>query len=177
MDEALTERVAWRRKSLDRQYLGRLFVLPDRLRLVGREPSLGIEMALSIPFSKVRLVRAARRRAERVLGETGVVLDLADSEPIFLRDLDPGGDPDSLCRALAAAVSASSRGSCQRSTMKEDAAMKVEDVMTKTVHTVTPEASLKEVAALLAVLRISGLPVVAVTGAVFIVASMDAIHY
>jgi len=104
MDELLAERVAWRRKSFDRQYMGRLFLLPDRLRLVGREPWLGIEMALSIPFSKVRRVRTAARSAERVLGEGGVVLVLDESEPVFLRELDPGGDPRSLARAIEVAV-------------------------------------------------------------------------
>jgi len=42
--------------------------------------------------------------------------------------------------------------------------MKVSDVMTRPVRTVTPETSLKDVAAILAEHRISGLPVVDATG-------------
>jgi CBS domain-containing protein len=42
--------------------------------------------------------------------------------------------------------------------------MKVSDVMTRRVHTVPPEASLKDVAAILAEHRISGLPVVDASG-------------
>jgi hypothetical protein len=104
MEELLAGRVAWRRKSLRQQYVGRLLVLPDRLRLVGREPAFGIDVALSIPFGQITGVREATR-SERVLGDTGVVLELAGSEPVVLRELGSAAGPRSLARELSVLVS------------------------------------------------------------------------
>jgi hypothetical protein len=103
MSEATVERIAWRRRSLGQQYVGRLLVLPDRLRLVGRETSSGIDVTLSIPFGEIDSVRRADRAAERVLGEAGVVVELAGSDPIFLRELGSRGSR-SLARLLASVV-------------------------------------------------------------------------
>src|SRR5580765_3776523 len=55
--------------------------------------------------------------------------------------------------------------------------MRVQDVMTKTVHTVTPETPLKRVAAVLAALGISGLPVLDADGAVVGIVSEADILY
>jgi hypothetical protein len=103
MSETTAERVAWRRRSLGQQYVGRLLVLPDRLRLVGRETSSGLDVTLSIPFGEIDGVRRADRAAERVLGEAGLVVELAGSDPIFLRELGSRGSR-SLARLLATVV-------------------------------------------------------------------------
>jgi len=101
MNELLAERVAWRRKSQGHQYVGLLLALPDRLRLVGREPTFGIDVALSIPFTEIESVRPATRATEKVLGEPGVTLELAGSEPIFLRELGSRREPRRLAETLS----------------------------------------------------------------------------
>jgi len=104
MTEMTAERIAWRRRSLRQQYVGRLLVLPDRLRFVGRDSASGIDVALSIPFAEIGAVRSSERADERVLGEAGVVVELAGSEPIFLRELGSPRGSRRLARRLAAVV-------------------------------------------------------------------------
>src|SRR5689334_18048248 len=87
MNEVLANHVAWRRKNIRHQYVGRLEAMFDRIRLIGRAPEFGIDVALSIPFEQITAVRHARGAAEAVLGARGLVLELASAEPIFLRDL------------------------------------------------------------------------------------------
>jgi hypothetical protein len=104
MDEQLVDRIAWRRRSRRQQYLGRLLLLPDRLRLVGRDAEWGIDVALSIPFGEIEAVRAAASATESVLGEAGIVVELAGSEPIFLRELGSRGEPRRLATRLSSVV-------------------------------------------------------------------------
>jgi hypothetical protein len=105
-DGELAERIAWRRRSAQHQYVGRLQALSDRLRLVGREPESGIDVALSIPFREIETIRASGRAAERVFGEPGIVVELVESEPIFLRELGSPRAPGLLARELVRAVAA-----------------------------------------------------------------------
>jgi hypothetical protein len=106
MNEVLAEHVAWRRKNIRHQYVGRLEAMSDRIRLIGRAPELGIDVALSIPFEQVTSVRDARVAGEAVLGARGIVLELARAEPIFLRELVDGIAPSRLLRSLEQALAA-----------------------------------------------------------------------
>src|SRR5438874_5123286 len=106
MNDVPAGRVAWRRGSLRQQYVGRLFLLPDRLRLVGRESTSGIDVALSIPFAEIESVRPATHAVEKVLGEPGVILELAgSSEPILLCELGAWRMPRRLAEAFSSAAS------------------------------------------------------------------------
>ncbi len=90
MNEVLTSYVAWRRRNIRHQYVGQLEAMVDRIRLIGRAPEFGIDVALSIPLDQITRVRSARGTGEAVLGERGIVLELARAEPIFLRELGDG---------------------------------------------------------------------------------------
>lgn len=95
------EQIAWRRAGGSRERLGSLLVGETTLRLGGRDPESGLEVALSIPLAEIEDVRLSRAGAETVRGEDAVVLDLAGSRAICLRELGAAGQ-DRLARRLRA---------------------------------------------------------------------------
>lgn len=98
------ERIARRRRrTIPHHYLGALTASADQVRLSGRDPAMGIEVSLSIPLSEIRSVRTSASASENVRGAGAVVLELAGSEAMCLREVG-GGSPDSLARTLAALV-------------------------------------------------------------------------
>ena len=86
----LADRVAWRRRSVARHYVGTLSSGAGGLRFVGREPSSGMEVSLSIPYGEIGEVRISGSDGERLVGEDSVVLEFVDSEPILLREIGLG---------------------------------------------------------------------------------------
>src|SRR3954465_7709936 len=103
----LSARVAWRRQSVQHQYVGRLLALPDRLRLVGHDPSFGFDVALSVPFAEIERISPALHAWGGVLGELGLRIEIVGASPIFLRELGSRGGPARLARRLEAAISPS----------------------------------------------------------------------
>jgi hypothetical protein len=105
MNELLAERIAWRRKGVDHHYVGVLAGRPDGLVLTGREPATGIEVVLTIPFPEIEDVHLASGDEERLVGEPAVVLELAESAPILLREIGLGQlRPKALALRLAKLV-------------------------------------------------------------------------
>jgi hypothetical protein len=90
MRESLAQRIAWRRRGVCRPYVGSLQAGDEGIRLSGRDPVSGIEVTLSIPLSEVENVRVAGPGEELLAGERCVVLELAESEAIFLREVGEG---------------------------------------------------------------------------------------
>lgn len=84
------QRVAWRRLGMSRDYVGTLWLGEDGVRLVGREPESGIELALAIPFDEIEAVRVPPAGEERLGGDESVVLDLAGSGSLVLREISGG---------------------------------------------------------------------------------------
>jgi hypothetical protein len=91
VNELIAERVAWKRRNVRHHYVGRLWGGEGLLRFVGREPGTGIEVSLSVPLQEIEHVRLAGSADESVVGGPGVVLELADTEAIYLREIVPGG--------------------------------------------------------------------------------------
>jgi hypothetical protein len=89
MSEEVTARVAWRRRHTPSHYVGTLAATDVALRLDGREPATGIELSLSIPFEEIEAVRASSGAGDLLVGEPAVVLQLAGSEPVLLREVGP----------------------------------------------------------------------------------------
>jgi hypothetical protein len=100
MNATLAEYIAWRRRNVRHQYVGRLEAVSDRIRFVGRAPELGIDVALSIPLEQIEGVRYAESSAEQVLGERGVVLELTGTEPIYVRELGQSTNPARLLHLI-----------------------------------------------------------------------------
>ena len=73
-----------------RRYVGSVSRGPEAVRLTGRDPVSGIDVALSIPIGGIEHVGVAE--PVTVDGDQYVVLDLARSEAIELRPL--GDIPD-----------------------------------------------------------------------------------
>ena len=71
----ISEPVAWRRRGMRQGYVGSLLASVDGIRLTGRQPRTGVDVALSIPLGEVDHVDVA---------DAGVVLDLAESRAIVL---------------------------------------------------------------------------------------------
>lgn len=90
-DVLISERVAWSRESARHHYVGSLWASPRGIRLGGRDPITGIEVLLSIPREEIEAVRVSTGWDERLAGERSVILELADTIPILLREL--GIDP------------------------------------------------------------------------------------
>jgi hypothetical protein len=89
-----TRRVAWRRQHATRHYVGYVTVTESSVRLGGSEETTGIDVSLSIPHAAIREVRLGSSNTELVGGESTVVLELRDDEPIYIRPL--GGGPRDL---------------------------------------------------------------------------------
>jgi len=90
MKEGFSEKVAWRRKGVRRPYVGRLEAGDGSITLSGRDPVSGVSVVLSIPLTEVDDVRVAGPRDGLLPGERYVVLDLAVSEAIYLREVGEG---------------------------------------------------------------------------------------
>jgi hypothetical protein len=90
MRETLANKIAWRRSGVRRHYIGRLDAGDEGIRLTGCDPVSGVEVALSIPLSEIEDVRVAGPGDELLAGERCVVLELAESEPIVLREVGVG---------------------------------------------------------------------------------------
>jgi hypothetical protein len=112
VNELIADRVAWRRRNVRHHYVGRLWGGEGVLRFVGREPGTGIEVSLCVPLHEIEHVGLSDSPDETVVGGPCVVLELADTEAIYLREIAPGGaSPEHLaarldrlfCRPAAAA--------------------------------------------------------------------------
>ncbi len=90
MNEVLAEKVAWRRRNVRDHYVGRLAAGGGAVRLVGREPGAGIEVALTIPFQEIDDVRLSESLDETLAGEACVVVEPVHSAPILVREVGTG---------------------------------------------------------------------------------------
>ena len=90
MNDLFTDQVAWRRRGIRRHYVGTLRAGGWGIRLTGRDPYSGIEVTLSIPLNELDDVRISESAEEMLAGERCVVLELAESEPIILREAGIG---------------------------------------------------------------------------------------
>lgn len=86
----LAEKIAWCRHGVRTYFVGALRAGDEGIRLTGRDPTSGIDVALSIPLAEVECVRVSASREELLAGEPCVVLELAESEPIFIRQVGAG---------------------------------------------------------------------------------------
>jgi hypothetical protein len=73
--------IAWRR-GRGPTYVGVASRGSDAIRLTGRDPNLGIDVALSIPTDEIDHVGIATASGD---GNPSVILELAESDPIYLR--------------------------------------------------------------------------------------------
>jgi hypothetical protein len=85
MDETNGPRIAWHRGKRGPTYFGGVSYTGDAIRLTGRDPVLGIDVALSIPVEEVEQIGIAEERSGSTNGSSVVVLRLPGSEPIYLR--------------------------------------------------------------------------------------------
>ncbi|PWU23291.1 MAG: hypothetical protein C5B48_08840 [Candidatus Rokuibacteriota bacterium] len=90
MHEDALGSVAWRRRHTRYHYVGTLAATDSGLRLEGRDPATGIELALSIPFSEIEAVLAPNGSGDVLVGEPALVLRLAGSDPVLMCETDPG---------------------------------------------------------------------------------------
>jgi hypothetical protein len=85
MSEMDSGKIAWRRGEHGPTYVGAVSHGDDTIRLTGRDPVLGIDVALSIPVAEIEYVCVSEPAAGSVESGPFVVLDLSGSEPIHLR--------------------------------------------------------------------------------------------
>jgi hypothetical protein len=98
MDETNGSRIAWHRGKRGPTYIGGVSCSGDAIRLTGRDPALGIEVALSIPIGEVEQIEIAEEASG---SKEFVLLRLSDSEPIHLRPVRGGSlDVQRLARAI-----------------------------------------------------------------------------
>jgi hypothetical protein len=90
MRETFAERIAWCRHGVRRHFVGTLRADREGIRLTGRDPASGVDVALSIPLIEVERVRVSETDDECLAGERCVVLELAGSDSIFLREVGVG---------------------------------------------------------------------------------------
>jgi hypothetical protein len=90
MENTLAEKIAWRRHGVRRHYVGTLATSSEGIRLTGSDPVSGVEVVLSIPLSEIEDVHIGGPGDELLAGERCVVLELAESEAIYLRDVGIG---------------------------------------------------------------------------------------
>jgi hypothetical protein len=104
-DTLICGKAAWRRENATHHYVGSISGSDEGLRLTGRDPATGIRVTLLIPPEEIEGVRASESWDERVVGEVCVVLELAFSTPILLREIAAGPlDPGALARRIARVV-------------------------------------------------------------------------
>jgi len=103
MNEALiAQKVAWRRESAKSHYVGELWGWVTGIRLAGRDPQTGIEVTMSIPYAQIGRIRVSNDWTERIVGERCVVLELAGSTPILVREIGLGPiDAQALAERIA----------------------------------------------------------------------------
>jgi hypothetical protein len=89
--DTLVEHIAWRRRGGRNDFVGSLRAGDDGIRLTGRDPESGLDVALSIPPSEVEYVHV-----DGANGEPFVVVELARAEPILVRRIGPGSDQSQL---------------------------------------------------------------------------------
>lgn len=87
--DTLIEKIAWRRRGVRNDFVGSLRAGYDGIRLTGRNPESGLDVALSIPPSEVKDVHVAPADGE-LAGDLFVVVELTDAEPIILRRAGAG---------------------------------------------------------------------------------------
>ena len=90
MSETGAPKIAWRRGTRGPLYVGEVSRTAETVRLTGRDPILGIDVALSIPLEGIAYVGVTTPEPVSGSGDAGgpfVVLDLPGSEPIHLRPL------------------------------------------------------------------------------------------
>jgi hypothetical protein len=83
MSETNSAKIAWRRGERGPTYVGTVSRSADTIRLTGRDPILGIDVALSIPIEEIEDV-VVEEVAGSIDGSPFVVLGLPTSEPIHL---------------------------------------------------------------------------------------------
>jgi len=107
MDDLTAQRITWRRSCVRRPYVGTLSASADGIVLTGRDSVSGFEIMLSIPLDEVEEVHVSRSADEQLGGERSVVLQLAESDPILLRELGIGSSRiHALVRRLGALTGA-----------------------------------------------------------------------
>lgn len=84
MSELDSGKIAWRRGEHGPTYVGAVSHGDDTIRLTGRDPVLGIDIALSIPVAEIDYVGVSETAAGSVDSGPFVVLDLSGSKPIHL---------------------------------------------------------------------------------------------
>jgi hypothetical protein len=101
MSETVSRKIAWRRGRLGPTYVGTVSRSADTIRLTGRDPNLGIDVALSIPVEEIEHVTFEEAAVGSIDGGSFVVLDLSGSEPIHLRPVGGSSlDVHLLARAM-----------------------------------------------------------------------------
>jgi hypothetical protein len=83
-------RVAWRRETASRHYVGTLWGSGTEIRLTGHEPATGISAELTIPLEDVERIGLSTWDGDRLVGEPCLVLELSDGVPILLRRVGVG---------------------------------------------------------------------------------------
>jgi hypothetical protein len=90
------EKITWSRRGAHTDFVGSLQAGDDGIRLTGRDPRSGLDVALSIPPSEVEQVYVVGAN-----GDPFVVVELARAEPIHVRRVGPGsGQAQLLARKL-----------------------------------------------------------------------------
>ncbi len=107
MNDLTAQRITWRRSCVRRPYVGTLSASTDGIVLTGRDSVSGFDVMLSIPLDEVEEVHVSRSADEQLGGERSVVLQLAESDPILLRELGIGSSRiHALVRRLGALTGA-----------------------------------------------------------------------
>lgn len=83
--ETFIDRIAWSRRGAQHDFVGSLRAGDDGIRLTGRDPRSGLDVALSIPPSEVEQVYVVGANADPF-----VVVELARAEPILVHRVGPG---------------------------------------------------------------------------------------
>ena len=96
--DTVVEQIAWRRRGGRSDFVGSLRAEDDGIRLTGRDPASGLDVALSIPQSEVEHVHVVGAN-----GDPFVVVEFARAEPILVRRIGPGSvQSQALARKLRA---------------------------------------------------------------------------
>jgi hypothetical protein len=98
MSETAKAKISWCRGECGPTYVGAVSRGEDSIRLTGRDPILGIDVALSIPVDEIDCVGV-----DEIEGGPFVFLDLCGSKPIHLR---PVGGSSLAVHLLARALGA-----------------------------------------------------------------------
>jgi hypothetical protein len=102
MNDFFADKIAWRRQGTRRHYVGTIRGGALGVRLRGRDPISGIQVALSIPLDEIEGAHVSQSPDEMLAGERCAVLELVDSDPILLREVGIGPlQVHALARAIA----------------------------------------------------------------------------